>query len=316
MAAPAPFFIVNDTSVSFTWYANATDPGVSGGSDTVPGGIIGQGNSFNKYVGSVTHFDLWAYGSNFFNLDFIQSDKKDPTQGIPGARGTVEVYGFARSTISGNAVFGNKIFSNLITKDISFEWGGDANTQNNQLGPEKKDVVLGAQFALNLPGVVNFAVLAYKEWNHNFFMSVPGAFTGDREFQWIPRLELLVSEPLTFLPWPITWNSFTGVNFPKGTGISQTNLCAIGGCLGPASGPFTANNASAFTKTEVFEDNRLTLDISKLIWGKTQIWEGYVGYRYWYNKFGTDHNAPVFAVAAPGTSIESTVYLGTTYHFK
>jgi len=331
--APAPFFLVNDTSVSFTWYPSATDPGVAGGSNVVPGGIAGQSNTFNKYVGTVTHFDAWAYGTNFFNLDFLQSDGRDPTQGIPGARGAVEVYGFARSTIGGNAVFGNKIFSNLVFKDISFEWGGDANTENNQLGPEKKDIVLGVQFALNLPGTVNLAVLAYKEWNHNFFMSCGtgtantptciggGAFTGDREFQWIPRLELLISEPLTFLPWPITWNSFTGVNFPKGTGISQANLCAIGGCLsvsGPFTGTnfFTANNASAFTKVEVFEDNRLTLDVSKLAWGKPGILEAYVGYRYWYNKFGLDHNAALFAEFAPGTAIESTAYIGTTYHFR
>ncbi len=42
----------------------------------------------------------------------------------------------------------------------------------------------------------------------------------------------------------------------------------------------------------------------------------YVGYRYWYNKFGTDHNAVVFSQFAPGTSIESTAYIGTTFHFK
>src|ERR1700730_3389853 len=64
MAAPAPFFLVNDTSVSFTWYANATNPGVPGSSDIINGGIAGTGNSFNKYVGSITHFDVWAYGTN------------------------------------------------------------------------------------------------------------------------------------------------------------------------------------------------------------------------------------------------------------
>jgi hypothetical protein len=67
---------------------------------------------------------------------------------------------------------------------------------------------------------------------------------------------------------------------------------------------------------EVFEDNRLVLDASKLAWGKAGIWDLYVGYRYWYNKFGTDHNAPLFASIAPGTSVESTAYVGTTYHFK
>jgi hypothetical protein len=333
---PAPFFLVNDTSVSFTWYPTATDPGVSGSSNVVPGGIVGQSNAFNKYVGTVTHFDVWKYGTNFFNLDFLQSDSRDPTQGIPGARGAVEVYGLARSTLSFNALSGTKLFSNFLVKDVSFEWGGDANTETIQLGSEKKDIVLGGQFALNLPGTVNFAVLAYKEWNHNYFWSVgtvppaaiptgtfaPGVFTGDREFKWIPRLELQISEPLTFLPFPLTWNSFTGVNFPKGTGISPANLCAIGGCgatgapFTPGANPFTADQASAFTKTEVFADNRLTLDASKLAWGKSGIWDVYAGYRYWYNKFGTDHNAALFAVAAPGTAIESTAYLGTTYHFK
>ena len=53
-----------------------------------------------------------------------------------------------------------------------------------------------------------------------------------------------------------------------------------------------------------------------MFWGKPGIWDTYVGYRYWYNKFGTNHNAPLFSTLAPGTSIESTVYLGTTYHFK
>jgi hypothetical protein len=41
-----------------------------------------------------------------------------------------------------------------------------------------------------------------------------------------------------------------------------------------------------------------------------------VGYRYWYNKFGLDHNAALFAEFAPGTAIESTAYIGTTYHFR
>jgi hypothetical protein len=61
---------------------------------------------------------------------------------------------------------------------------------------------------------------------------------------------------------------------------------------------------------------RLTFDIGQLYWNKPVLWEAFVGYRYWYNKFGTDHNAPIFSVAAPGTSIESTVYTGVSYHFK
>src|SRR5258708_3138477 len=157
-----PFFLVNDNSVSFTWYANATNPGVAG--DNIPG----HSNSFNKYVGSVTHFDVWAYGTNFFNVDILKSDNRDPVDGIfgPNATGAVEMYAFARSTLSGNALTGSKMFSSFLFKDISFEWGGDINTENDFFRPQKKDIVLGAQFAFNLPGTVNFAVLAYKEWSH------------------------------------------------------------------------------------------------------------------------------------------------------
>ncbi len=306
-AMETPFFIVNDNSVSFTWYPSATDPGVPGD------GIAGNSNAFNKFVGSATHFDVWAYGTNFFNIDILKSDKNNPVndQFNPRATGAVEVYAFSRSTLGLNQLSNSKMFSNFLFKNIEFEFGGDINTENDALGPQKRDIVLGAQFDLNLPGTVNLSVLAYKEWNNNNFWVVPGAFSGDREFQWIPRLELLISEPLTFLPWPISWHSFTGVNFPKGTGISQAHLNAL--CAGACAGP---NPFSAFSKVEIFEDNRLVLDASKLWWGKAGIWDLYVGYRYWYNKFGTDHNAPLFASIAPGTAVESTAYVGTTYHFK
>ncbi len=40
-----PFFLVNDTSVTFTWYPDATDPGVTART--------------NRYQGELTHFDVW-----------------------------------------------------------------------------------------------------------------------------------------------------------------------------------------------------------------------------------------------------------------
>jgi len=329
--AAAPFFIVNDNSVSFTWFPDATDPGVCAG-PTPAGACPGTKNQFNKYVGTATHFDVWQYGTNFFNIDFLKSDGNDPVRGIPGATGAAEVYAFTRNTISGNAVFANKIFNNIITKDIGFEIGGDANTENNQLAPQVRKFDVGGTFTFNLPGTVILGVLAQKEWNYNSFMECGvgpggfggnpciggGAFTGDRDFGWALRLELLISEPLTFLPIPLTWNSFTGVTGPKGTGITAAHLAALGAT------PWQVG--TDVTKTEVFEDNRLTLDAGKLAFGKAGIWETYIGWRYWYNKFGTNHTQGDFSNfgcteagsfgCAPGTSIENTVYVGTTYHFK
>jgi hypothetical protein len=267
---------------------------------------------------------------------------------MAGASGAQEATLLVRNTLSGNAFLGKGFFSNAITKDISLGYGGFWNTLDTFLAPAAQQYDIGAVFTLNLPGTVNVGVYAQKEHHHitqdavcanlagfgGFYTPPVGipqangaqacAFTGDQSYKWTPRLELVIIEPLTFLPtWlPLTWNSFTGVTFPKGTGISQQNLAALqalgGWCdsvLTPTANNVNNNPCSAFTKTEVFSENRLVFDIGKLYWNKPALWEAFVGYRYWYNKFGTDHNAGLFTVLAPNTSIESTAFFGTTYHF-
>jgi hypothetical protein len=333
-----PFFIVNDTSVSFTYYADATDPGTSGSSNTVPGGVAGQGNTFARYQGSLDHFDVWRYGTNLIHTEFNQYGPQDPNGGIPGAAGSREFFGFAQSTLGWNELTNSKMFSNPITKDISFMF--------RITGGEQTQYAPGLMFDLNLPGTVEVGITAYKEFTHSSFDACGfpgfgdvqgpaaglgggtcvggGTFSGDRDFEWTWKLFSLISEPLTFLPpsMPITFVNILNVTGPKGTGISTANLLARGPYGGLAGTPFAGLDTAASqlanneTKTEVFEDVRLSLDASKVFWGKPGLWDLYGGYRYWYNKFGTDHNAPLFALEAPGTSIESTGYVGTTYHFK
>jgi hypothetical protein len=333
-AKPVPFFFVNDTSVSFIWYPNSTDPGVSGDSNIVPGGVFGQKNTFARYSGEIDHFDVWQYGTNFIHVEFDQYGPQDPSLGIPGAQGSREFFAIARSTLGFNEISNSKAFSNFLTKDVSLEIGGNAGVQDNFLDEHTTVGVFGLQFALNLPGVVNVSILADKEFTRNAFdtcgpagfgvVTGPagsfgagaciggGSFSGDRDFDWTWRIENFISEPLTFLPpsVPLTFINVLNVIGPKGTGISTANCLAVG-CFGPA-GAFNNNE----TKTEVFEDARLSLDASQVFWGKPGIWDAFVGYRYWYNKFGTNHNAFLFADIAPQTSIESTAYVGTTYHFK
>jgi hypothetical protein len=310
-AAPADtsWFIVNDNSISFTWFPSATDPGVPGG------GIAGNSNSFNKFVGEFTHFDAWQYGTNFVDINVIKSDNNNPIgdRFLSGASGSTELFVVERSTLGFNQLTNSKMFSNFLFKNVEFEFGGNFNTENDGVAPQLDAPVAGLQFDLNmnLPGTVNLSVLAYKEFNNNNYWIV-GDYSGSREYKVAPRLELLIAEPLSFLPIPVSWHNFTAVTFPKGAGLSTAHLnalCAsVGGCTG-------TNPDAVFTKTEVFEDNRIVLDASKLWFNKPGKWELYAGYRYWYNKFGTDHNAPLFSQIAPGTSIESTAYVGTTLHF-
>jgi hypothetical protein len=329
-AAPVatPFFLVNDNSVSFTYFPGSTDPGV-------------YGATYNaRYQFDLTHFDVNRWGTNFIDFNYQQYGKKDPIQSMYGAQGSVEADALVRNTLSGNAFLGKNFFSNYITKDISLAYGGLFVVVDNFLAPQTHQYDIGAQFTLNLPGTVNLSVYAQKETHHvtqdavcptagGFFAppsGIPGPsaiaacpFTGDQNFKWAPRLELVMLEPLTFLPtWlPLSWNSFTGVTLPKGTGLSQANVVALenagGWCFTGGNNP--NNPCGAETKTEVFSENRLVLDVGKMYWNKAGLWETFVGYRYWSNKFGTDHNAGLFSVLTPNTSIESTAFFGTTYHF-
>lgn len=339
-AKPVPFFFVNDTSVSFTYFFDATDPGVAGSSGSVPGGIAGQKNTMYRASGSIDHFDVWEYGTNLIHAEVNQYGTSAPIQGQPGASGSREFFGFTRSTLGFNELTHSKAFSNVFTNDIGFEGGLTAGTQNDYLTEQTTQYVVGLNFDLAIPkplGTMLVGILAYKEFTHNEFdacgpgglfsgTGAPGfngacigggSFGGDRDFEWTWRLEAFNSIPLGGIlgSWADAAHivNILNVTGPKGTGLSTANCLAIG-CAGTigVGDPFGINE----TKTEVFEDARLSFDTSKLFWGKPGIWDTYVGYRYWYNKFGTNHNDWLFATVAPQTSIESSVYVGTTYHFK
>jgi hypothetical protein len=339
-APPPPFFFVNDTSVSFTWFNQYADPGVAGSSNIVPGGIGNTGNKFGMYQGALDHFDLWEYGATLIHLELNQSTNKDPIQGQPGSAGAREFFGFAQETFSGNALTHSKAFTTPITNDVGLLVRLTAGTENNFLAEETTQYDIGANVDFALPkilgGSMQVGIAAHKEFTHNEFDACgpggfgvasggasgtcvgPNAFSGNRDFAWTWRLIEFNALPLGPLmgSWadPARIVNVLSVIGPKGTGISQANCLALG-CFGPL-GAFNNNE----TKTEIFEDVRLSIDTSKIVWGKPGIWDTYVGYRYWENMYGTNHNACLFAGCAaggaPGTSVMSTVYVGTTYHFK
>src|SRR5438445_6075415 len=72
-AADLPFFLVIDDRVSFSWMPKGTDPGVF---SVQPNGTINGKTA--KQVYSFTHFDAWAYGTNFFTISMFKSDHNDP----------------------------------------------------------------------------------------------------------------------------------------------------------------------------------------------------------------------------------------------
>ena len=317
--AEVPFFLVIDNRVSFSWMPKGTDPGMF----TVnPNGSINGTTA--KQVYSFTHFDAWAYGTNFFTISMFKSGHNDPaspcvapgvtiTGGAANCAGATEIYGLFRSTFGFNEIFNTKAFTMGPLRNVSFEVGMDANTENNFLAPAKRDVVAGLQFAFDLPykGYVNVAPLMYWEFsNHNAFTQcglfrsrhsrhhlqlgrqrlVPADMGGRGQLLHGPRLPaahtaVLLDQRPRRLVW--TEGRFNG--------------------LPALSGPGRFSTAS---KTEFnSEPIRLTFDASKAFMGPkySHFVDLWVAYRYWQNKFGLDHNAMagVCTLAANGQSTNS-----------
>src|SRR5882724_74986 len=69
-----PFFFVIDDRVTYSYIFKGTDPGAF--SFRPDGSINGK---TAKSVYSFTHFDVWAYGTNFYSVSMYKSDHNDPS---------------------------------------------------------------------------------------------------------------------------------------------------------------------------------------------------------------------------------------------
>src|SRR5882672_2873901 len=331
-----PFFFVIDDRVTYSYIFNGTDPGAY--TRRANGTYDGK---TAKQVFSFTHFDAWAYGTNFFTISMFKSGHNDPAAPCTNAgvitspaagfattpadcAGATEIYGLFRSTFGFNEIFGTKAFSIGPLHNVSFEVGMDANTENNYLAPAKRDVVAGLQFAFDLPykGYINVAPLLYYEFsNHNAFLQCGTVFPvgqvagvtcspdGNTSYKPTWAVEINYYMDLGFLPENMQYFSISGRAGWYGNKGNQNEP------LGVASG----GTATAIELNS--EPIRLTFDASKAFMGPkySHFVDVWVAYRYWQNKFGLDHNTSPACLAAPGVSnnscTESSLYSGITVKF-
>ena len=270
-AGHASAFDFSDTSISLTYGPNFREPGVVESNDR------SKGKNIDKIIVSLTHFDVYKYGTNFVNIDALFSNSRDPANN--SSQGATEVYGLYRGNLSGNAVFDTKLFAFKPVKDIRFEFGGDFNTKNTAFAPEKRLLVLGPNIAFDVPGLLNVGLHFSKEWNNNGIV--------DKSVNFHPafEMEIVWMQPLKFTGLPLRFEGFLNLITPKGK-----------------------DGFGAQTATEVLTQPRITLDLGALAFKKPNTLDFYVGYQYWFNKFGNDHSR------VPG-AIASTVFVGSTVHF-
>jgi hypothetical protein len=332
--ADLPFFLVVDDRVTFSWMPKGTDPGVF---SVRPDGSINGKTA--KQVYSFTHFDAWAYGTNFFTISMFKSDHNDPANpctnaGVvfnPGTgiaspancAGATEFYGLFRSTFGWNEIFNTKAFTMGPLHNVSFEVGMDAGTENNYLSPAKRDVVAGLQFAFDLPykGYINVAPLMYYEfYNRDAFAQCGSGFSGP-----VPGVSCLTDGERSFKPtWAVETNYYMDLGFLPES-MQYFSISGRAGWYGrkgtetnplPYAFPGNINTAVEFNSEPI----RLTFDASKAFWGPkyTHFVDVWVAYRYWQNKFGIDHKLSSICNVggvSNNSCTESTVYTGVTVKF-
>lgn len=245
-----------------------------------------------------------GYGTNFVNIDFLLSDNRDPAYpwGGPGfplpfdgsgiGGGALEMFGTYRGTLSFNRLSGTETFRVGPLRDLSLYVGGDANTKNTAFDPRQRDIVAGLQLAFDVPGYLNVAAAFYKEWNHNGIVPLLGNPPGMSEYvSFAPTaaFEAQYMQPLDVTGVPLRLSGWANLILPKGT-----------------------DGFDIATLAEFETDHRLTLDLGKLVADRPTLFDAFVGYRFWLNKFGTTPY-PANSPPLPGT-MESTFYLGVAWH--
>jgi len=290
-APETPYFLVNENSLSYHYEFTATNPGAG----YTP-----------KHVGTFSHFDVWAYGTNFINVDWLKATSQaTPASPCPidgaGCSGYSEIYAFLRSTLGWNQLTKSNMFSIGPLKNISYAVGVDVNTDNTFLASAKRSVQAGLQFDFATPfnGNLSLSGFAYKEWqNDGFGVRFGTNPTGNVDFDTTWGFGANYTQPLGFLPAyiPLTYKAIVGMHGPKGTGE-----------------PLGAGTART---TEIFTQQTLDLDVGKIVTGKPNMFAVWVGYRWWKNKFGLE-DAPVGAPTTQGLQFttESTWLVGSTWAF-
>jgi hypothetical protein len=249
-------------------------------------------NNIGKTTLTYTHVDGYKWGTNFLNIDFLYSTSGEgdnvqvggapfPPFNIPAQQlntaGAMEVYAVYRHTLSFNKVGNTKAFSFGPVRDVGFVAGIDLNTKNHAFSSRKIMPIGGLGFAFNVPGFLNVELLVNKEWGVN------GTFVKDTSFDVTPTFAANWGIPVYG---PVTFEGWGAVNLPKGNG-----------------GVAVAGD----TKTEVHLYPKVMVDVGQFFGSR-----GYqlgVGFEYWLNKFGVDHNNDPF-----GGSYAKTVFGEVAIH--
>ena len=236
-----------------------------------------EGNDIHKNILSLTHVSGFKYGSNFFTMDMLMSDKNDPS-GADGKSGAQEVYALYRNTLDFEKISGTSFKSSGI-RGYGLTWGFDYNTKSDAgYNSKKRMLVIGPTVHFDVPGFLDASLLLLKESN-----APCSYFTHSCVSRYSYK-----THPMLSLAWAI----------PLGSGFSYEGFANFIASKG-------RDEFGGQTKPETDIDMQVMYDVT----GKNTFKIG-LEYQYWKNKFGNDSNGPAGSGAAAKTPM-----IRAEYHF-
>ena len=289
----------SDTYIGWRYGSSFAEPYVN--NDT------GQRQDIAKNIFNLQHTSGFKYGLNFFNVDVLLSNSKDPASCSgepfqPVCTGSAqEVYIVYRNVLDFAKISGKDLKFGFV-QDIGLRWGVDFQSKTDAgYNSKKRMLVAGPNFMIDVPGFLNVSVLALWESNAPCTTFVP-SFIGGFPTTCIPRYSYKV-HPALDLNWGIPIGA---------TGFSFEGYADIIGSKG-------TNEFGGQTKTEIHFDGQIMYDVGALVGGPKSTFKVGLEYEYWKNKFGnptTDVQVgfPGGSGAGPGATAK-TPMVRVEYHF-
>ncbi|MEO5796880.1 MAG: outer envelope protein [Rhodoferax sp.] len=214
------------------------------------------GNSFrepfnpsdiSKNIVNITHASGYKYGSNFLNLDILESDSTD--------HGAQEAYLVYRNTLDLGKVTG-KSFAFGPVRGLGLTAGFDWNTKNDPgYASKKRMFVVGPTLMVDVPGFLNVSLLLLKE--SNFPVGIASRYS-------------YKTHPMLTAAWGVPIG---------GTGLSFEGYMNYIGTKGN-------DEFGNPTSPETNFDGSVFYDVSPFVGAGKNTFRVGVGYQYWRNKFG------------------------------
>lgn len=241
-------------------------------------------NRIHKNIVAFTHASGYQYGSNYLNLDLLQSDREDPRT-LGGSGGAREAYLVYRHTFDIGKLRGADMGFGPV-RGVGATVGFDLNHKEDVgYNSRKRMLVAGPTLMWKVPGFLNTSLLLLHESNapSGAFPPISGV-RGRYTYDLHPMLSTAWSLPVS-----ARWDFEGYANF-----IASKGLDEVGADTGP----------------ETNIDVQLMFDASSAMGYRKNAFRIGIEYQYWHNKFGNTRST------TSGRGFKArTPMLRAEYHF-